>query len=75
MARQKKQQPFEYDLDEKPAAPAAPVVVVDACPTFTLRADTPGHLHALISLAALPRSPIWDTIREFELWEEAHPCR
>jgi hypothetical protein len=45
-------------------------------PTFTLRADDPRHLTALIALSALARTrdetDVFAAIREFELYEEAH---
>jgi hypothetical protein len=49
----------------------------DACPTFTLRADGPGHLRAL--MAAFREMPESEqkaaavTLRAFEMWEEQ--CR
>lgn len=47
----------------------------ETCPTFTLRADRPGHLRALLAgyMEMEAREDV-DTavraIREFELWEE-----
>ena len=43
------------------------------CPVFVLRADEPGHLHTLIEL----QNYSWtreaeQSVRAFELWEEAH---
>ena len=46
----------------------------EACPTFVLRADQPGHLRALIavfhSMPESERKGLALTLREFEMWEE-----
>jgi hypothetical protein len=48
-----------------------------ACPSFTLSADRPGHLRALIlaewGLTLADAQKVKRLIREFELWMEAHP--
>jgi hypothetical protein len=48
----------------------------EACPTFTLYADSPGYLRALIAAAPeLPplsedRRAAFEAVRAFDLWEE-----
>lgn len=48
------------------------------CPMLTLTAGRPGHLRALLAIIdELPeqeRPGARLTLREFELWEEAHRC-
>jgi hypothetical protein len=48
----------------------------EACPAFTLRADTPGHLRALIAAWPYLRGEDYRRVqaltRDFELYEEAH---
>jgi hypothetical protein len=56
--------------------PGAEIAQAKACPTFTLVAGRPGHLRALVAAAPwLAEQLDWHVIREFELWEDKHPCR
>ena len=76
MARRNRAVNAEWAGKPAVAAPAAGGDKPEACPTFTLRADQRGHLRAL--MAAMQEMPEGDlrealeTLREFELYEEAH---
>jgi hypothetical protein len=55
----------------------------DACPTFTIRADSPFGMRVMVHLThwahgdhlASPelKAAFQEKMREFELWREAHP--
>ena len=73
MARKREEKTVEAVMD-------AEAEVQPACPTFILRADQPGHLWALMVAAQrLADAGFWaaakaafETLREFDLYEEAH---
>jgi len=73
MARKREEAKGEASGEQE----SVPVAASETCPTFTLRADQPGHLRALIAaLEELPEGGAYlPVIRDFELWEEAHRCR